>query len=75
MSILQTMQFFGPEMVWISDVLLKLSCTLINFRWFEYKTEVLSCQQNRLVPASTSHRKDLIEKIDNLKAGGTSELK
>jgi len=45
------------------------------FRWFEYKTEVLSCQQNRLVPASTSHRKDLIEKIDNLKAGGTSELK
>jgi len=44
-------------------------------KWFEYKTEVLSCQQNRLVPASTSHRKDLIEKIDNLKAGGTSELK
>ena len=48
---------------------------LLNFRWFEYKTEVLSCQQNRLVPASTSHRKDLIERIDNLKAGGTSELK
>ncbi|XP_015752971.1 PREDICTED: uncharacterized protein LOC107332703, partial [Acropora digitifera] len=44
-------------------------------KWFEYQTEVLSCQQNRLVPASTSHRKDLIEKIDNLKAGGTSELK
>ncbi|KAJ7333705.1 hypothetical protein OS493_015788 [Desmophyllum pertusum] len=44
-------------------------------KWVEYKTEVLSCQQNRLVPASTSHRKDLIEKIDNLKAGGTTDLK
>ena len=48
---------------------------MIIFRWFEYQTEALSCQQNRLVPASTSHRKDLIERIDNLKAGGTSELK
>ena len=54
---------------------LKVNVFFYLIRWFEYKTEVLSCQQNRLVPASTSHRKDLIEKIDNLRAGGTSELK
>ncbi|CAH1252963.1 CACNA2D2 [Branchiostoma lanceolatum] len=44
-------------------------------RWHQYDTEVLSCQQNRLVPASTAHRKDLIQKIDGLQAGGTSEMK
>ena len=48
---------------------------IFAFRWYEYKTEVLSCQKNRLVPASVWHRKDLTEKIDNLKAGGTSEFK
>lgn len=41
----------------------------------QYSTDVLSCQQNRLVPASISHRKDLIAKIKDLKAGGTTELK
>ncbi|KAI8499268.1 hypothetical protein Bbelb_230320 [Branchiostoma belcheri] len=40
-------------------------------RWHQHDTEVLSCQQNRLVPASTAHRKDLIQKIDGLQAGGT----
>ncbi|EDO28538.1 predicted protein [Nematostella vectensis] len=44
-------------------------------KWYQYDTEVLSCQKDRLVPASTSHRKDLTEKINNLQAGGTSELK
>ncbi|KAK3727819.1 hypothetical protein QZH41_008237 [Actinostola sp. cb2023] len=44
-------------------------------KYYKYDTEVLSCQKDRLVPASTSHKKDLIEKIDSLKAGGTSELK
>ena len=52
------------------------SMTLLLFtRYYKYDTEVLSCQKDRLVPASTSHKKDLIEKIDSLKAGGTSELK
>lgn len=64
-----------PDCLILSIGIVRFFCVLMNFRWFEYKTEVLSCQQNRLVPASTSHRKDLIEKIDNLKAGGTSELK
>jgi hypothetical protein len=39
-----------------------------------YDTDVLSCQKKRMVPATTAHRKDLIEKIDKLKAGGTTEL-
>ena len=52
----------------------QLTCCFSIRRWFVYNTEVLSCQNNRLVPASTSHRKDLIDKIDNLKAGGTSEF-
>lgn len=41
----------------------------------EIKETVLSCQQNRLVPASTSHRKDLSAKIDNLVAEGATKLK
>jgi hypothetical protein len=36
---------------------------------------VLSCQQNRLVPASTAHRKDLIAKIKDLEAKGATKLK
>lgn len=43
-------------------------------KWHHFTTEVLSCQQNRMVPATIAHRKDLIEKIKTLKAGGTSEL-
>ncbi|CAI9736897.1 Hypothetical predicted protein [Octopus vulgaris] len=43
-------------------------------KWHHFTTEVLSCQQNRMVPATIAHRKDLIEKIYSLKAGGTSEL-
>lgn len=41
----------------------------------DVSTKVLSCQQNRLVPASTSHRKDLIAKIKDLKAAGATKLK
>ncbi|XP_028402985.1 voltage-dependent calcium channel subunit alpha-2/delta-1-like isoform X1 [Dendronephthya gigantea] len=41
----------------------------------DVQTNVLSCQQNRLVPASTSHRKDLIAKIKELKAAGATKLK
>ncbi|XP_050400585.1 voltage-dependent calcium channel subunit alpha-2/delta-2 [Patella vulgata] len=43
-------------------------------KWHFYNTESLSCVQTDLVPATNSHRKDLIEKIDKLRAGGTSEL-
>ena len=35
---------------------------------------MLSCQKERLVPATNAYRKDLKEKISKLKAGGTSEL-
>ncbi|XP_070555607.1 voltage-dependent calcium channel subunit alpha-2/delta-2-like [Ptychodera flava] len=43
-------------------------------KWHFFSTEILSCQDDRLVPASTAHRKDLKEKLENLKPGGTSEL-
>ncbi len=43
-------------------------------RWHFYSTEVLSCQQDRLVQATVAHRKDLIEKVYKLVPGGTSEL-
>ncbi|XP_070196192.1 voltage-dependent calcium channel subunit alpha-2/delta-2-like [Littorina saxatilis] len=43
-------------------------------KWYMYDTDVLSCQKKRMVPATNAHRKDLIEKIDKLKAGGTTEL-
>ena len=46
----------------------------IGFRWHYYTTEVRSCQQGELVQATVSHSKDLIEKIDELEPGGTSEL-
>lgn len=39
-----------------------------------YQTEVLSCQQNRIVQATLAHRRDLKEKVSELVAGGTSEL-
>jgi voltage-dependent calcium channel alpha-2/delta-3 len=42
--------------------------------WHFHKTEVLSCQQDHLVQATQSHRKDLVEKIYKLNPGGTSEL-
>jgi hypothetical protein len=41
----------------------------------DVQTRVLSCQQNRLVPASTAHRKDLIAKIKDLEAKGATKLK
>ncbi|CAL1539791.1 unnamed protein product [Lymnaea stagnalis] len=43
-------------------------------KWHYFDTQVLSCQEQRMVPATNAHRKDLIEKIDKLKAGGTTEL-
>jgi voltage-dependent calcium channel alpha-2/delta-3 len=39
-----------------------------------YQTEVLSCQQNRIVQATLAHRRDLKEKVSELVAGGTTEL-
>jgi voltage-dependent calcium channel alpha-2/delta-3 len=39
-----------------------------------FQTEVLSCQQNRMVQATLAHRRDLKEKISELIAGGTSEF-
>jgi voltage-dependent calcium channel alpha-2/delta-3 len=39
-----------------------------------YKTEVLSCQQNRIVQATLAHKRDLKEKVSDLVAGGTTEL-
>ncbi len=39
-----------------------------------YQTEVLSCQQNRVVQATLAHKRDLKEKVSELVAGGTSEL-
>jgi hypothetical protein len=47
---------------------------LFHFRWHSFTTDVLSCQQQRMVPATNAHRKDLGAKIEKLKAGGTSEL-
>lgn len=44
------------------------------FRLHYYGTTALSCQQDTMVPATIAHRKDLKEKIQKLKAGGTSEL-
>ena len=43
-------------------------------RWHLYSTEVLSCQTRSLVPATSAHRKDLIEKISSLQPAGTSEM-
>ncbi|XP_069125986.1 LOW QUALITY PROTEIN: voltage-dependent calcium channel subunit alpha-2/delta-2-like [Argopecten irradians] len=43
-------------------------------KWKYFSTDVLSCQTESLVEATIAHRKDLIEKINKLKAGGTSEL-
>ncbi|GAU99492.1 hypothetical protein RvY_10486 [Ramazzottius varieornatus] len=42
--------------------------------WHYYTSEVLGCQSGSLVPATNAHRKDLIEKVSQLQAGGTSEL-
>lgn len=43
-------------------------------KWKSFATEVLSCQQNRVVPATLAHRRDLKEKVTELVAGGTSEF-
>ncbi|XP_005108179.1 voltage-dependent calcium channel subunit alpha-2/delta-2 [Aplysia californica] len=43
-------------------------------KWHYYDTRVLSCQEERMVKATNAHRKDLIEKIEKLVAGGTTEL-
>lgn len=43
-------------------------------KWFYRSTNVLSCQQDRMVPATTAYRKDLIEKVYKLVPSGTSEL-
>ncbi|PAA92856.1 hypothetical protein BOX15_Mlig015658g4 [Macrostomum lignano] len=43
-------------------------------KWHYFKSEVLSCQETKMVPATIEFRKDLMEKIDGLKPGGTSEL-
>ncbi|XP_074641618.1 voltage-dependent calcium channel subunit alpha-2/delta-2-like [Tubulanus polymorphus] len=43
-------------------------------KWHYFDTEVLSCQRDKMVPATVAHRKDLIEKIYSLKPGGTSEM-
>ncbi|XP_030839369.1 voltage-dependent calcium channel subunit alpha-2/delta-3-like [Strongylocentrotus purpuratus] len=44
-------------------------------KWYYYRTEVQSCKNDTLVPATTAHRKDLYSKTINLVPGGTSELK
>ena len=49
-----------------------ISCVI--YRWHFYDTKVLSCEEERMVAATNAHRKDLIEKIEKLKAGGTTEL-
>ena len=43
-------------------------------RWHHHQTNVLSCQHERMVPATIAHRKDLIKNIEDLQPGGTSEL-
>ncbi|OWA52215.1 putative Voltage-dependent calcium channel subunit alpha-2/delta-2 [Hypsibius exemplaris] len=43
-------------------------------QWHYYTSEVLGCLSGSLVPATNAHRKDLIEKVSQLQAGGTSEL-
>ncbi|ELU06451.1 hypothetical protein CAPTEDRAFT_215114 [Capitella teleta] len=43
-------------------------------KWHFFTTRVLSCQEEQLVQATISHRKDMIEKIYKLEPGGTSEL-
>nr|KAI8754030.1 voltage-dependent calcium channel subunit alpha-2/delta-3-like [Biomphalaria glabrata] len=43
-------------------------------KWHYYDTQVLSCQEQRMVQGTNAFRKDLIEKIEKLKAGGTTEL-
>ena len=51
-----------------------------NSHWDEigksqtFQTEVLSCQQNRIVQATLAHRRDLKEKVSEIVPGGTSEL-
>ena len=45
-----------------------------SFRWHYFSTDVLSCQQDKLVAATNAHRKDLMSKIERLKPQGTSEL-
>ena len=47
---------------------------LLIFRWKYYTTDVLSCQQDKLVAATNAHRRDLTDKIYNLQPNGTSEL-
>ncbi|VEL34225.1 unnamed protein product [Protopolystoma xenopodis] len=42
--------------------------------WYPYQTEVLSCQENHMVPATLAHRRDLIEKINAIEPGGTTEM-
>ncbi|XP_071807181.1 voltage-dependent calcium channel subunit alpha-2/delta-3-like [Asterias amurensis] len=44
-------------------------------KWHPFNTTVLSCKDDRLVPATTAHRKDLKEKTQALIPDGTSELK
>ncbi|CAF1210710.1 unnamed protein product, partial [Didymodactylos carnosus] len=43
-------------------------------KWTEYKTEVLSCQQDTMVQATLAYKRDLKEKLLHLHAGGTSEF-
>ena len=62
---------------WIKEAsqhLIQTPWTNLYCRWHQFDTDVLSCQQKGLVPATVSHRKDLIEKIYKLVPGGTSEL-
>ncbi|EDV25350.1 uncharacterized protein TRIADDRAFT_55341 [Trichoplax adhaerens] len=44
-------------------------------KWHFYETTVLGCYKDQLIPASLTNRKSLSNAIDNLKAGGTSEMK
>lgn len=36
-------------------------------KWHYFKSEVLSCRRQKMVPATLAHRKDLIETIDQVK--------
>ncbi|CAF0942065.1 unnamed protein product [Adineta steineri] len=43
-------------------------------KWHIYKTNVLSCQQDKMVKATLAFKRDLKEKLAKLKPGGTSEF-
>ncbi|CAF0843774.1 unnamed protein product [Adineta ricciae] len=43
-------------------------------KWHIYKTKVLSCEQDKMVKATLAYKRDLKEKIAELKPGGTSEF-